>query len=90
VFYVQGEYLVYFSSEGAVYAFSDAGVGFGPYDQLNMSGATRMLSYGIGLHIPVKIGTATIEWARNFKDTESLGRIHVSIQNPISAALGKH
>jgi outer membrane protein assembly factor BamA len=89
VFYVQGEYLLYFSSEGAVYAFSDAGAGFGPYDQVNFDVATRMLSYGIGLHIPVKIGRATIEWARNYKDTQSLGRIHVSIQNPISAALGK-
>lgn len=90
VVYAQAEYLIYFSTEGAVYAFSDAGAGFGPYDKVNFSGATRMLSYGIGLHIPVKIGRATIEWARNFKDTQTLGRIHVSIQNPISAALGKY
>jgi hypothetical protein len=89
VFYVQAEYLFYFSSEGAVYAFSDAGAGFGPHDQLNFSGATRMLSYGVGLRIPVKIGVAAIEWARNYKDSQSLGRIHVSIQNAISAALGR-
>jgi outer membrane protein assembly factor BamA len=89
VFYVQGEYLVYFSAEGAVYAFTDAGAGFGPNSQLNVDGATRMLSYGVGLRIPVTIGSATVEWARNYKDTRSLGRVHVSIQNRISAALGK-
>jgi hypothetical protein len=89
VFYIQGEYLLYFSAEGAVYAFSDAGAGFGSHDQLTVESATRMFSYGIGLRIPVKIGSATVEWARNYQDTQSFGRIHVAIQNPISAALGK-
>jgi outer membrane protein assembly factor BamA len=89
VFYVQGEYLVYFSAEGAVFAFADAGAGFGPHDQLNIQSATPLASYGVGLRIPVKIGSAAIEWARNYQDTRSLGRIHVSIQNAISAALGR-
>lgn len=89
VCYVQGDFLLYFAAESAVYVFSDAGAGFGPYDQLNFQEATRMLSYGVGLHLPVKIGSGTIEWARNYKDTRSLGRIHVSIQNSISSALGK-
>ena len=63
VFFVQADYLLYFSARGAVYVFSDAGAGFGPHDQLNLSGATRMFSYGVGLRIPVKIGSAIMSRA---------------------------
>jgi len=89
VAYCQLDYLFYFTKEGAVYAFTDAGAGFGQGGQLTLSDATILFGYGIGLRIPVAIGTATLEWARNYTDTQSFGRIHVSIQNPISAALGR-
>ncbi len=85
--YTQTAYLFYFSPEGAVYAFVDAGAGFGPNSQPTISDATVLFGYGIGLRIPVSIGTATLEWARNYTDTKSFGRLHVSIQNPISTAL---
>jgi outer membrane protein assembly factor BamA len=85
----QAECLFYFNPEGAIYIFADAGMGFGPLDQLTVPAATRLFGYGLGIRIPSRIGTAAIEWARNYSDTKSLGRIHVSVMNPISAAMGR-
>ena len=33
-----------------------------------------MLGYGVGIQVPVKIGDAAIESARNYKDTRSWGK----------------
>jgi hypothetical protein len=89
VAYGQTECLFYFSPEGSIYPFADAGVGFGAQDNLTMSAATRLFGYGLGIRIPSKLGSAAIEWGRNFQDTKSLGRVHVSIMNPISAGMGR-
>ena len=85
----QAECLFYFNPEGALYIFADAGVGFGPQDPLTVPAATKLFGYGLGIRIPSRIGTAAIEWARNYSDTKSLGRIHVSVMNPVSVAMGK-
>jgi len=87
--YGQVEFLFYFNPEGSIYAFTDAGLGFGPLDQMTLPSATRMVGYGLGIRIPSKVGTAAIEWARNYQDTKSLGRIHVSVMNTIAAGMGR-
>ena len=89
VVYGQLEYHYYFNYFGSTYIFTDAGAGL--YDK-NSGAATsnhlqKMLGYGIGIRIPVKIGDASIEWARNYKDSRGWGRIHVSIRNAVSAGL---
>jgi outer membrane protein assembly factor BamA len=89
VAYGQTECLFYFSPEGSIYPFADAGVGFGAQDNLTMSAATKLFGYGLGIRIPSKLGSAAIEWGRNIQDTKSLGRVHVSIMNPISAGMGR-
>lgn len=88
VCYSQFEYLYYFNTYGALYAFADMGLGFNQNTQWQMENGIKMLGYGLGIKIPVKIGTAKIEWARNYQESKGLGRIHISIQNPISTAMG--
>ena len=89
VLYEQLEFLYYFSYTGSTYIFLDAGAGFNVESPVSKSGATKMLGYGVGIRIPVKIGNASFEWARNYKDTQSWGRIHISVQNSISAGMIK-
>jgi hypothetical protein len=89
VLYEQLEFLYYFSYTGSTYIFIDAGVGFGALSAIGVSNATKMLGYGVGIRIPVKIGDASFEWARNYKDTQSWGRIHLSLRNSISAGMTK-
>jgi outer membrane protein assembly factor BamA len=85
----QAELLFYFGPEGALFAFADAGLGFGPQEQMTIPSATKMFGYGLGIRIPSKLGTASIEWARNYTETKSLGRIHISVMNPVAAGMGK-
>jgi outer membrane protein assembly factor BamA len=81
--YVQFEYLVYLSDAISAYIFIDGGLGFrNGLDQ--SSDATGMMGYGVGTRIPVRIGSATFEWARNIDDTRSLGRIHVRIASRLA------
>jgi len=89
VLYGQVEYHYYFNYSGSIYFFTDCGAG-----RLNKSGVPqtsgavqKMLGYGLGIQIPVKIGDAAIEWARNYKETRSWGRIHISIRNAVAAGL---
>lgn len=89
VLYEQLECLYYFSNSGSTYIFMDAGAGFGAESSVSVSTATKMLGYGVGIRIPVKIGDASFEWARNYTDTQSWGRIHISLRNPISAGMKK-
>jgi hypothetical protein len=67
----------------------DAGIGFNENVAIRLPSATKMLGYGIGMRIPVKIGDAAIEWARNYKDTQSWGRIHIAVSNTVSTGLAK-
>jgi|WetSurMetagenome_2_1015567.scaffolds.fasta_scaffold00150_2 hypothetical protein len=86
--FFQAELLFYYSTQGSLYAFADAGLGFGPSDLLAWGTGTKLFGYGLGIRIPSKIGTAAVEWARNYRDTKSLGRVHLSVMNPISAGMG--
>jgi outer membrane protein assembly factor BamA len=89
LYYQQMEYLYYFSEYGSLFVFVDAGLGFDQYALVSMENATKMLGYGIGLRIPVKLGLATFEWGRNYTDTRSWGRIHVSIQSDLSLQMNR-
>lgn len=89
VLYGQLEYLYYFNYNGSVFIFMDAGIGFNENVAIRLPSATKMLGYGIGMRIPVKIGDAAIEWARNYKDTQSWGRIHIAVSNTVSTGLAK-
>jgi len=86
--YGQVEYLMYFTGNGAVYIFSDGGVGFEQKIELN-GNYSSMLGYGVGIRLPSKIGIMTMEWARNMRDHKSLGRIHVRFQNELALNSGK-
>jgi hypothetical protein len=89
VLYGQAEYHYYFNYFGSIYFFSDFGMGrLNQSSDAQISNALqKMLGYGVGIRIPVKIGDAAIEWARNYKDTKSLGLLHISIRNAVSAGL---
>jgi outer membrane protein assembly factor BamA len=85
VAYTQLELLHYFGSTGALSVFADGGAGFVEQVSLQKTARTNMLGYGIAIRIPVKVGVASIAWARNIDDVRSLGRIHVRIQNTLSS-----
>ncbi|HMD67591.1 MAG TPA: BamA/TamA family outer membrane protein [Chitinivibrionales bacterium] len=85
----QAECLFYYNPQGSIYLFADAGMGFGAADRPTLSSGTKLFGYGLGIRVPSKIGSAAIEWARNYQDTKSLGRVHVSVMNPISAGIGR-
>lgn len=87
--YGQAECLFYFNPEGAIYIFSDAGLGFAPLRPFTLPAAQKLFSYGVGIRIPSKIGSASIEWARNYTDIKSFGRIHVKVMNPVAAGMGR-
>jgi hypothetical protein len=89
LYYQQIEYLYYFSDYGSLFIFCDAGLGFTQYDRMSMGNATKMLGYGVGIRIPVKLGLATFEWARNYTDTRSWGRIHVAIQSDMALPMNR-
>ena len=86
--YGQLEYLMYFIGTGAVYIFSDGGVGFEQKIELN-GNYSSILGYGVGIRLPSRIGIMTMEWARNFRDHKSLGRIHIRFQNELALNSGK-
>ncbi len=72
----QLQYMLYLNKIGAVYLFSDGGIGF--KDKI-VAGIKYMAfaGYGVGLRVPSRIGTMTLEWARNIEDMRSPGRIHI-------------
>jgi hypothetical protein len=41
----------------------------------------NFLGYGLGIRLPVKAGTLTLEWARNKDDIKSWGRVNVQVGN---------
>lgn len=72
----QFQYMLYLNKIGAVYLFSDGGIGF--KDKIDSgSKYTAFAGYGIGLRVPSRIGTMILEWARNIDDMRSPGRIHI-------------
>ncbi len=85
--YAQTAYLYYFNPTGSVYIFMDGGVGFSENISLNRSDRTVLFGYGLGIRVPVKIGTLSLEWARNYKENKGLGRIHVRITNSVSQGM---
>ena len=88
VAYIKNEYLFYINDYGSVYIFLDGGVGFTGELDISRSFRTDMLGYGIGIRIPVKIGSASLAWARNYKERRGFGRIHVRIQNAVASGKG--
>ena len=90
VAYDQLELLHYFSAQGSVYLFCDNGFGSAQsLTRANWGQRTEYAGYGLGVRVPARLGTLTLEWARNLQDTKSLGRIHVQVNNHGSTALGR-
>jgi outer membrane protein assembly factor BamA len=79
----QLELLYYFDRAGSVYIFTDGGLGFNKNNYLSVSEAEKLLGYGIGLRFPSRVGTVSLEWARNIGDKESLGRLHVGVKTGV-------
>jgi hypothetical protein len=86
VMYEQLEYHFYFNYSGSLFIFMDAGMGFYRDSPVTAHAAQKLLGYGAGIQVPVKIGDASIEWARNYAETSGWGRIHLSIRNNLAAA----
>lgn len=87
VLYGQCEYRYYFQSAAAASVFCDGGIGFTGQVGFNQPWQS-MLGYGVGVRLPVKIGTMALEWARNYQDVRSMGRIHVRVQHDFSESNG--
>jgi outer membrane protein assembly factor BamA len=86
VAYGQSELLHYFSSQGAIYIFGDGGVGFRSMVLRDPADRTVLFGYGAGIRLPSKIGSISLEWARNINDTRSFGRIHLRVWNSLAVA----
>lgn len=87
--YGQIENLLYFSKSGSVYIFLDGGIGFQQSNDFLNGNHISMLGYGAGVRLPSKLGSMSLEWARNIQDKRSLGRIHIRFQNAFSSLLDK-
>jgi outer membrane protein assembly factor BamA len=88
--YDQLELLHYFSARGSAYIFCDNG--FGSAQSLthaNWGQRTEYLGYGLGVRVPARLGTLSLEWARNLRDAKSLGRINVQVNSNRSTTLGQ-
>jgi len=83
VAFSQIELLYYFDRAGSVYVFTDGGVGFNEPNRLSMHEAEKLLGYGVGLRFQSRLGTVSLEWARNAGDGKSLGRLHVGVRTGI-------
>ena len=88
VAYAQTEYHYYFNPTGSVYFLIDGGVGFVEQLSLNAEYRTDLLGYGAGIRVPVKFGTFSLEWARNYEERKGLGRLHVRFRNTLSTGTG--
>jgi outer membrane protein assembly factor BamA len=81
--YGQCEYLFYLAALGALYAFVDGGAGFTEMVDFSASSRTDLLGYGLGMRIPSRFGTLSLEWARSRVDRSNLGRIHIRFRNSL-------
>lgn len=82
---LQFEYLLYFMNRGSVFIFADGGVG--TKDKINIDNTTSLFGYGLGIRVPVRRGRLSLEYARNYKEKKSPGRIHIRIQNSLSKGM---
>ncbi|MBN2188680.1 MAG: BamA/TamA family outer membrane protein [Chitinispirillaceae bacterium] len=84
VVYDQLEYCWYYGPAASAYLFTDNGFGFEQsLTTARWGDRTEFLGYGMGIRIPARLGTLTLEWARNISrsDRTSWGRINVKISN---------
>ncbi len=81
VLYGQAEYLLYLNNSAPVYIFIDAGSGFIKSGTFGSDDRVDFVGYGLGLRFPSRIGTASVEWARNISDSRSGGRVHIGVKN---------
>lgn len=89
VIYGQGEIIHYFGSTSSIYILFDAGIGFTGDIDIDKKSWTKMIGYGAGIRIPSRLGLVTIEWARNYQDKKSLGRVHLQFKNELSSLTEK-
>jgi len=82
VFYGQFESLFYFTTTSSVFIFLDGGVGFEKNISLDEKERKNLLGYGLGVRIPVRLGTLILAWARNWQDKRGFGRVHVQLEQP--------
>jgi hypothetical protein len=85
VIYEQVEYHLYFNYSGSVFIFMDAGMGVERDSPVSVRDAVKFLGYGLGIRVPVKIGDASVEWARKYTETSGWGRIHIALRNNLAA-----
>jgi outer membrane protein assembly factor BamA len=78
--YAQMEALYYFDRAASAYIFMDVGAGFDNAMPQPLRGAEKLLGYGTGIRFPSRVGTVSLEWARNISDEKSLGRVHVGVK----------
>ncbi len=83
VAYGQLEYLLYFIKTGAVFIFTDGGVGFRQGIGIH-SDHRFLMGYGLGVRLPSKLGSLEIGWARNYQERRGMGRIHFQIKNTLA------
>jgi hemolysin activation/secretion protein len=90
VVYDQLELLHYFSAKGSLYILCDNGFGSAQsLTRANWGQRTDFFGYGLGIRVPARLGTLSLEWARNLRDTKSLGRINVQVNSNGSAKVGR-
>lgn len=81
---LQSEVILFFAPVSSVYLLLDGGIGFPE----GYSGASEqrvdLLGYGVGTRLPTRLGTISVEWARNHTERRGFGRIHVRFQNPLA------
>ena len=69
----------YFSEGGALYSFIDnAGV---VKSESDWGSGDWLMGYGMGIVVPLKALSASIEWARHRQEVGGLGRLHFSLSN---------
>jgi outer membrane protein assembly factor BamA len=83
VAYAQIEALYYFDRAASAYVFTDVGAGFNGAASrpLSLRDAQKLMGYGTGIRFPSRLGTVSLEWARNITDGNSLGRVHVGVKS---------
>lgn len=83
--FLQFEYRFYFLQKGSLFLFADGGAG--SQNEINIDNSTSLFGYGLGIRVPVKLGRLSLEYARNYKEGRSPGRIHIRIQNSLSRGM---
>ena len=76
----QTEAILYFNRSSSVFIFFDSGAGFERPGRLALNEGKKMLGYGAGMRFPSRLGTVSLEWARNAHDGTGLGRVHAGIR----------